>query len=201
MENKISRESFTLSKLKLLPTGGIDSTVNVEMVVDGTYMEIERKQKTPIIPDPDLTDQIKALKDIYLMACGYMQTRTIVNAPEFGATVKQKKAVDKYIDILRSKTTITGVHLSGQGENEGVIITGQIKAANSSNVTTNSPRMRFTSEVYGCEEELEAQVNGIETELYLYLQEGKKMQLEIFGEKQTNDMFDEQLKKIKERGE
>ena len=81
-----------------------------------------------------------------------------------------------------NKTTVTGVHLSGQDQNRGVIITGKIQCENGSSNAVNSPRLRFSSEVFGFEEELESEIDHIEDELYLYLHENKKAQLEAFAE-------------------
>lgn len=182
MNGAIKRENFSLAKLKVLKGGGIESTVKVELTMDGSFMEIERNQKTPIIPHPDLLTPIEGMKEYLLISCGFMGVRTMVNGFEFHATNKQKEATEKYVDLLKGKTTVTGVHISGQDQNEGVIITGKIQAENGSNIAINSPRIRFRSEVFGFEDDLEGQIHVIETEAYLYLQENKKAQLDAFTE-------------------
>lgn len=191
MKNGITRENFSMAKVKLLKGGGIESVTVLEMNIDGAFMEIERNQKTPIVPDPELENPVRNLKEKLLISCDYMIMRTIVNAPDFKATKAQKEAVEKAIDILKQKTSVTGVHVSGQDQNEGVIITGKIQAANGSNIAINSPRMRFTSEVFGFEEELEGEIAVIERELFLYLHEGKKGQLEVFSEEEQGRKPDE----------
>lgn len=182
LNNGITRENFSMDKLKILKGGGVESDTTIEMSIDGSFMEITRNQKTPVVPHPDLENLVRDMKEKLLISAGFMDMRTIVNSKEFNATKLQKDAVEKAIDILKGKTTVTAVHVSGQDQNEGAIISGKIQAANGSNIAINSPRMRFKSQVFGFEEDLEGATAAIEGELYQYLHEGKKAQLEVFGE-------------------
>ena len=179
MKNGITRENFSLSKLKLLKGGGVDSTTMIEMNVDGSFMEIERKQKTPIVPHPDLENRIRGFKEMLLISCRFMGINAVMKKPGFNPRKDQKEAVKQMQDILLERTIVTGIHVSGQDQNEGVIISGKIQAENGSNIAINSPRMRFSSAVYGFEEQLEGEVAVIEGELFKYLHEDKKAQLEI----------------------
>ena len=185
MNGDIIRDSFSLQKAKLLKGGGVESTTKIVAHIDGSSMEIERNQKTPIFPHPDLENAIRGLKEKLLISSNYLSMRTLVNSFEFKPRKDQKEAVEKAIDILMNKTTVTGVHVSGQDQNRGVIVTGKIQAENGSNIAVNSPRMRFTSEVFGFEEELESEIEQIEDELYLYLHDNKKAQLEILQEEEV----------------
>ena len=182
MKNGITRESFTMEHLRILKGGGIESVAQITATIDGSFMEIERKQKTPIVPHPALENAVRELKEKLLVSTGFMDMRTLVESKEFNATANQKDAVAKAIDLIKSKTTVTGVHVSGEDKTRGVIISGKITSANGSAIAVNSPRMRFTSSVFGFEEDLESEIANIETELFAYLHEGKKAQLEIMNE-------------------
>ena len=166
MKNGITRENFSLKDLKLLKGGGIESITIIEMNIDGSFMEIKRKQETPVVPHPDLENLVRGLKETLLISCRF------------------KGLPKKEFDILKEKTTVTAVHVSGQEQNEGVIISGKIQAENGSNIAINSPRMRFSSSVYGFEEQLQGEITLLEGELYKYLHEEKKAQLEIMDTEQ-----------------
>ena len=179
MKNGITRENFSLRDLKLLKGGGIESVTIIETNIDGAFMEIKRKQETPVVPHPDLEKLVRGLKETLLISCRFMGINAVMKKPGFNPRKDQKDAVQKMQDILLEKTTVTAIHVSGQEQNEGVIISGKIQAENGSNIAINSPRMRFSSAVYGFEEQLEGEVALIEGELFKYLQEDKKAQLEI----------------------
>ena len=53
--------------------------------------------------------------------------------------------------------------------------------SNNQKTAINSPRLKFNTETFGFEEELEAIVADIENEVYAFLFKGKKAQLELFG--------------------
>jgi hypothetical protein len=179
--NGIERESFKMKKIKLLKGGGIYYEAVITINTDGSIYEVKRKDDVPVIASDDLLNLVRDLKEKLLSSCRYMGIQTLVNSFEFKPRKDQREAVEKLLDILKSKTNVTGVHVSGQDQNEGIIISGKIEAENSSKVAINSPRMRFSSQVYGWEEEMEDQVKLIEDELYLYLYENKKAQLDAFG--------------------
>ena len=70
---------------------------------------------------------------------------------------------------------------SGQDDNVGVVLTGLFTVSNNQKTAINSPRLKFNTETFGFEEELEEIVANIETEVYAFLFKGKKAQLELFG--------------------
>lgn len=193
MNGKIKRDNFSMKKIKLLKGGGIESVTIIELSIDGAFMEVERSQKTPIVPAPSLEGAVRSLKEKLLISCGYMDMKTLINSPEFKATKAQKDAAQKMIDIRMEKTNVTGVHVSGQDQNAGVIITGKIQAENGSNIAINSPRIRFSSSVFGFEEDLQGEVTSMEGELYEYLHEGKKAQLEVFGNEEQGPINEDKV--------
>jgi hypothetical protein len=176
---EVAKESFDLQKIKLLKGGGVHSVSKLTVKTDGSFHEIDRDEKTPIVPHPELVDPIRNLKEKLLISCNYLGIKTIIDSEEFKASKEQKAAAQKHFDIIKDKTTVTGIHVSGKDKNRGVIISGVIKAENASNIAINSPRLRFESEVYGFEQELHMECDLIEDETYEYLFNGKKQQMDI----------------------
>jgi hypothetical protein len=201
MKNGITRDNFSLKDLKLMKGGGIESTTIIEMNIDGAFMEIKRKQETPVVPHFDLENLVKGLKETLLISCRFMGINAVIKKPEFNLMKNQGEAIRQMQDILLEKTIVTAVHVSGQDQNEGVIISGKIQAENGSNIAINSPRLRFTSAVYGFEEQLQIDVACLEGQLYQYLHEDKKAQLEVFSdEEQAGKVIDELPLKGKAKG-
>ena len=182
--NGIKREQFKMTKVKILNGGGIHYEADITMQDGGDTHTVKRKDDITIIPAESLTQPIRDLKEKLLYSCEYMGMRSVVNHGNFHAKKDQKDAVEKYIDVLKSKTTVYQVSVSGQDKNEGVIITAKIQALNSSVIAINSPRMRYGVSTFGFEEDLHEIVTLIEDELFEYLYNGKKMHLEAFDPKE-----------------
>lgn len=186
----VEKEGFTLQKIKLLPGAGVYAECRIQLETDGATHEIGDKITNPIVPAEDLTDPIRGLKEKLLYACGFTEINTMIGADAFKATAAQKKAVKVYLDILLDKTIVTGVTLVGSGEKKGMIIMGKITAANAGVVAVNTPLMRYSSEVFGFEQELEEVEAVIVDETFQYLWEGKKMQMDAFSKEQMNPSGD-----------
>ncbi len=69
---------------------------------------------------------------------------------------------------------VLGVSYSGQDDNVGVVLTGLFTVSNNQKTAINSPRLKFNTETFGFEEELEAIVADIENEVYAFLFKGKR---------------------------
>lgn len=178
--NGITREQFKMKKVSILKGGAINYKAVLTMQDGGTQIAVDREDTVPIIPAESLTQPIYDLVEQWLIACNHMGIRTLVNSFEFHATKKQKDAIEKYIDLLKTKTTVYQISVSGQDKNEGVIITGKMTADNNAVITSNTPRIKYTSKIFGWEEDLEAIVILIEDELYEYLYSGRKLHIEAF---------------------
>ena len=71
--------------------------------------------------------------------------------------------------------------MSGQDDNVGVVLTGLFTISNNQKTAINTPRMKYNVETFGFEEELENIVCDIENEVYEFMFEGKKAQMDLFG--------------------
>ena len=86
-----------------------------------------------------------------------------------------------FADEMLKNIEVRGVSYSGQDDNVGVVLTGLFTVSNNQKTAINSPRLKFNTETFGFEEELEEIVADIENEVYAFLFKGKKAQLELFG--------------------
>lgn len=94
---------------------------------------------------------------------------------------KQSELSRDFADEMLKNIEVRGVSFSGQDDNVGVVLTGLFTVSNNQKTAINSPRLKFNTETFGFEEELEEIAANIETEVYAFLFKGKKAQLELFG--------------------
>ena len=106
---------------------------------------------------------------------------SMVKTSDFKATKKQSELSRDFADEMLKNIEVWGVSFSGQDDNVGVVLTGLFTVFNNQKTAINSPRLKFNTETFGFEEELEAIVSDIENEVYAFLFKGKKAQLELFG--------------------
>ena len=105
----------------------------------------------------------------------------MVETDDFKANKNQKEVARNFADEMLKNIEVRGVSYSGQDDNVGVVLTGLFTVSNNQKTAINSPRLKFNTETFGFEEELEAIVADIENEVYAFLFKGKKAQLELFG--------------------
>ena len=115
--------------------------------------------------------------------------KSMMATPDFKATKKQTEIAEAFAEECLGNIEVRGVSLSGQDDNVGVILTGLFTVSNNQKTAINTPRMKFNTETFGFEEELENNVSDIENEVYEFLFNGKKAQLELFGaDGEANDL-------------
>lgn len=178
---------FALSKVKLLKDGGIDVHYEVtEVIATESYTNQYHVTSAKDI-HPDLQNLFDDLAPIMGRVFNITSFLSMVETPEFKATKTQKETAEEFADECLKNIEVRGVSLSGKGDNVGVVLTGLFTTANGQKTAINSPRMKYNTESFGFEEELERIVNKIEDEVYSFLFKGKKAQLELFdGEGNAN---------------
>ena len=146
----MERKDFQLSKAKLVD-GGLEVTYK-KIITNGDEVYTSKiHEECTREYHPDLRNSFKACDDCF-----------------------------NEVFSVKDKIETRGISLSGVGDNTGVVLTGVYTTANGQKVAVNSPRIRFGSDSFGFEEELEELVHTIEDELFAYLYEGKQAQLELF---------------------
>lgn len=176
-----SEEKFALSKVKLLKDGGLDVHYEVtEVVGNESYTNKYHVESAKDI-HPDLRDCFDCLRPIMGRIFNITSFLSMVETSDFKATKKQSELSRDFADEMLKNIEVRGVSFSGQGDNVGVVLTGLFTVSNNQKTAINSPRLKFNTETFGFEEELEAIVADIENEVYAFLFKGKKAQLELFG--------------------
>lgn len=176
-----SEKAFALSKVKTLKDGGLDVHYEVtETIGNESYTNKYHVESAKDIHS-DLRDCFDRLRPIMGRIFNITSFLSMVETPDFKATKKQSELSRDFADEMLKNIKVRGVSLSGQDDNVGVVLTGLLTVSNDQKTAINSPRLKFNTETFGFEEELEAIVADIENEVYAFLFKGKKAQLELFG--------------------
>lgn len=176
-----SEKAFALSKVKTLKDGGLDVHYEVtETIGNESYTNKYHVESAKDI-HPDLRDCFDRLRPIMGRIFNITSFLSMVETPDFKATKKQSELSRNFADEMLKNIEVRSVSFSGQDDNVGVVLAGLFTVSNSQKTVINSPRMKFNTETFGFEEELEAIVADIENEVYAFLFKGKKAQLELFG--------------------
>lgn len=176
-----TKEKFSLSKVKLLKDGGLDIHYEVtEVVGNESYTNKYHVESAKDI-HPDLRDCFDCLRPIMGRVFNITSFLSMVETSDFKATKKQSELSRDFADEMLKNIEVRGVSFSGQDDNVGVVLTGLFTVSNNQKTAINSPRLKFNTETFGFEEELEEIAADIENEVYAFLFKGKKAQLELFG--------------------
>lgn len=176
-----TKEKFSLSKVKLLKDGGLDVHYEVTEVVGNESYTNKYHVLSAKDIHPDLRDCFDRLRPIMGRIFNITSFLSMVETSDFKATKKQSELSRDFADEMLKNIEVRGVSFSGQDDNVGVVLTGLFTVSNNQKTAINSPRLKFNTETFGFEEELEAIVADIENEVYAFLFKGKKAQLELFG--------------------
>lgn len=176
-----TKEKFSLSKVKLLKDGGLDVYYEVTEVVGNESYTNKYHVLSAKDIHPDLRDCFDRLRPIMGRIFNITSFLSMVETSDFKATKKQSELSRDFADEMLKNIEVRGVSFSGQDDNVGVVLTGLFTVSNNQKTAINSPRLKFNTETFGFEEELEEIAADIETEVYAFLFKGKKAQLELFG--------------------
>lgn len=176
-----SEKSFALSKVKTLKDGGLDVHYEVtETIGNESYTNKYHVESAKDI-HPDLRECFDRLRPIMGRIFNITSFLSMVETDDFKANKNQKEVARNFADEMLKNIEVRGVSFSGQDDNVGVVLTGLFTVSNNQKTAINSPRLKFKTETFGFEEELEAIVADIENEAYAFLFKGKNAQLELFG--------------------
>lgn len=176
-----SEKQFSLSKVKLVKDGGLIVHYEVSEVVNEQSYSNKYHVESAKDVHPDLQKLFDDLRPVIGRVFHLISFKTLLATPGFKATKSQKELGDAYAETILANIEAKGVSFSGMDDNIAVIITGSMTVGNGQKTAINTPRIKFNSETYGFEEELETIIGEIETEVYAFLFKGKKAQLELFG--------------------
>lgn len=195
MENLQSiptEKDFNLSKVKLLPKGGIQANYQVTQIVEGENSVVDRDETCTRDVHPDLLGLFADLRNIVGRVFNITSFLTFLDAEVVNHNIQDRARA--FADELLQKIEVRGVAWSGNGDNTGVVITSVFETPNGLKTCINTPRIKMATISFGFEEELETIVESIKKEVYAYLFKGKQAQMSLFGEAAGNqgdkDVFD-----------
>ena len=178
---KIPQEqNFSLTKVKLDKDDGIDIHYSVSEVVGQEHYSNEFHVKSSKQVHPDLKEHFNVLRASMARVIHFSSFRTMSVTKEFNADKDQLELVQNHFEELLNKIEIRGISLSGNDDNVAVIMTALLEVGNGQKTVINTPRIKFNTETYGFEIQLEEVIQEIEKECYAFLFKGKKAQLELF---------------------
>lgn len=176
-----SEKAFALSKVKILKGGGLDVHYEVtETIGNESYTNKYHVESAKDI-HPDLRNCFDRLRPVMGRIFNITSFLSMVETSDFKATKKQSELSRDFADEMLKNIEVRGVSFSGQDDNVGVVLTGLFTVSSNQKTAINSPRLKFNTETFGFEEELEEIVADIENGVYAFLFKGKKAQLELFG--------------------
>lgn len=176
-----SVKAFKLSKVKLIKDGGIACDYEVEEVVGSEVYNNKYHTESAKLEHPDMRNCFEELKPIIARIYHLTFFKSLMETPEFDATKMQKDlAIVAFAEVME-KVDVTGISLSGEDENVGVVITGTFTADSNQKMAINTHRIRIEDDRYGFEQEMEEVIAKIEKEVYAYLFEDKQAQLQLFN--------------------
>lgn len=177
-----TEKDFNLSKVKLLPKGGIEAEYQVTQIVNGETSLIDRNETCTRDIHPDLYGLFEDLRNIVARTFNITSFLTLLESDEMKLPESKKMLARSFADELIHKIEVRGVAWSGTGDKSGVVITSVYETANGLKTCINTPRIVLATISFGFEEELETIVEAIKKEVYAYLFKGKQAQLSLFGE-------------------
>ena len=176
-----AEQNFALNKVKMIKDGGLDVHYEVTEAIDGASYTNKFHVESAKDVHPDLINLFERLRPIMGRIFNLTSFLSMIEAKEYKATEAQQAQARAFAQECMSNIEVRGVSLSGQGDNVGVVLTGLFTVSNNQKTAINSPRLKYATETFGFEEELEQIVADIEREVYEFLFKGKKAQLELFG--------------------
>ena len=182
MQTIPTEKDFNLSKVKLLPKGGIQAEYQVTQTIDGDASLIDRNETCTRDVHPDLAAMFEDLRTIVGRVFNITSFLTLLESDEMKLPESKIMLARSFADELLSKIEVRGVSWSGTGDNVGVVITAVFETPNGLKTCINTPRIKMAQISFGFEEELETIVEAIKTEVYAYLFKGKQAQLTLFGQ-------------------
>ena len=174
-----TEKDFNLSKVKLLPKGGIQAEYQVTQTVDGENSLIDRNETCTRDVHPDLLGLFEDLRNIVGRVFGITSFLSFIDAEVLSHNVADRARA--FADELLQKIEVRGISWSGTGDKSGVVITAVYETANGLKTCINTPRIVLATISFGFEEELETIVETVKKEVYAYLFKGKQAQMSLFG--------------------
>ena len=181
-EKKMDEKNFNLSKVKILPNGGLQAEYQISEIVNEELSIADFTATHNRDLHPDLLGLFKDLRTIVARVFNITSFLSLLESDDMKLNAAAKAKARSYADELISKINVRGVSWSGSDENIGVVITAVYETPNGLKTCINTPRIKLAQISFGFEEELETILDSIRKEVFAFLFNGKQAQLSLFGE-------------------
>lgn len=181
---KVEESRFTLGKLNRIKNGGLHIEYETKHVEESSTFINNEKTDSSIEPHEDLLVKVRALKPYLCEVIGFNDVLKVINHEDFKSSKPQQKTAEIAYDNRMKDVEITGFSINGYDKKRNVIISGKLTIQKLGVVALNTPRIKFSNDLYGWEDELEEIINDLQSEAYKYLFEQKRAQLKMFGEEE-----------------
>lgn len=178
---KPSEKNFNLSKVKLLPNGGLQANYQVTENVGGELSVTDYQANVTRDIHPDMRKLFEDLRIIVGRVFNITSFLTMLESDEMKLPESKLFKARAFADELISKIDVRGLSWSGTDDNAGVVVTAVFETPNGLKTCINTPRIKLATISFGFEEELEQIANSIKSEVYQFLFDGKQAQLSLFG--------------------
>lgn len=173
-----TKKNFSLTKVKLLPNGGLEAEYQITEVVGDEPSISDCKTVCTRDVHPDLKQLFAELRAIVAQTFGFFGFLPLLDGA--GNGLKEKGA--EFAQAMADKIDVRGVSWSGAGDKAGVVLSSVYEVFNGLKTAINTPRIKLGQESFGFEEDLEDLTEQIKDEVYAFLYEGKQAQLSLFGD-------------------
>ena len=182
---KIDEKEFILNKVRFKNTGGVSIEYQME-TERGTPIDcsIDSDEEA----HPDMTCLLDKMKEpVVFTANGFASMRAILSKKNLllKSDIKEKAIKDFEKELTKemfSSVRVTGVHFYHINDGIKVKITGGFDSP-LGYAAINTPQIGFDEVKHGFEEELEKVLKTLQEEVYKYVVENKRAQLEMFDDK------------------
>ena len=180
LSTNLTEKDFNLSKVKLLPGGGIQVEYQVTCIMGDEPSVIERNETHTRDAHPDLLKLFEGLRGIVAVVFNITSFLAFLKSDEMKLSEPEKELAKKYAEELISMIDVRGVEWSN--DRRSIVITATIEAPNGQKACVKTPRIGLVTLSFGFEGKLDYIVESIKSEVYAYLFKGKQAQLSLFGE-------------------
>lgn len=149
---KVSKDNLVLKKVKKTKNGGLELKYTMSHEIGGKLFITDVTKTEDRVPHPDLLKIIDGVKEKYC-------------------------SIYEFPKALQKNVTISGVSLSGTGKNEGCVIMGLIMTKLHKASALNCPRINFSHNTMGFEEDVKKEMEALKDEVYEYIFNEKQAQI------------------------
>lgn len=178
----VKKEDFELLKVKFNANGLEVNFKANKHDEQGHKSELLFNVTSPVICHPELLIFKTKLREYLMRSVGLYKLHDI--AMKYLKGDQKDKVAEAFGDMVY-ETEVMSVSKSGQDQLEGIIISGKMTNLMEGKTAINSPRMVFSSDKMGFEDDVETLYFELEEEVYAYIFENKKAQLDLFEEQKV----------------